>query len=311
MLSREFRDSPWVSPARAIRELKPVLGLDKANQEIGKLLLSGNPALIARIGSTELRATLRQRSRDSSLVEKVLFLANGYGLPFWLENQELKLQKKSGFFPVTRKNVELFSRIYRSAISDINFLGSWIRGENAFESLMSCPSVTSLGNLEPLLSRNPWTSALEGKKVLVVHPFQESIESQFKKREEIFFKDRLILPEFELRTLPAAQTLGGETSDFDSWFDAFEHMKTEISQIDFEIAIVGAGAYGLPLSAAIKAQGKAAIHLGGFTQVLFGILGRRWERRPDFLASTRGNWVKPLASERPREIKYADGGAYW
>ena len=56
----------------------------------------------------------------------------------------------------------------------------------------------------------------------------------------------------------------------------------EISEIDFEIAIIGAGAYGLPLGAFIKKIGRQAIHLGGATQILFGVRRARWEVDPFF-----------------------------
>ena len=63
------------------------------------------------------------------------------------------------------------------------------------------------------------------------------------------------------------------------WIKALEYMKHEISLIDFEIAILGCGAYGLPLSVHIKDMGRQALHLGGTTQLLFGIMGSRWSDR--------------------------------
>ena len=45
----------------------------------------------------------------------------------------------------------------------------------------------------------------------------------------------------------------------------------------FDVAIIGCGAYGMPLAAMLKQAGKQAIHLGGATQLLFGIKGKRWE----------------------------------
>ena len=48
-------------------------------------------------------------------------------------------------------------------------------------------------------------------------------------------------------------------------------------KIDFDVAIIGCGAYGFPLAAKLKQAGKQAIHLAGATQLLFGIKGKRWE----------------------------------
>ena len=52
-----------------------------------------------------------------------------------------------------------------------------------------------------------------------------------------------------------------------------KQMKNQIVKTDFDIAIIGAGAYGFSLAAFIKKIGKKAVHLGGPTQVLFGIKG--------------------------------------
>ena len=55
-------------------------------------------------------------------------------------------------------------------------------------------------------------------------------------------------------------------------------MQKEIDKIDFDIAILGCGAYGYPLASYIKSIGKKAIHIGGATQLIFGIKGKRWEK---------------------------------
>ncbi|WP_274095727.1 hypothetical protein [Riemerella anatipestifer] len=41
-----------------------------------------------------------------------------------------------------------------------------------------------------------------------------------------------------------------------TWFDALEDMKNKIDLVDFDVAIIGCGAYGLPLASYIKNKGK-------------------------------------------------------
>ena len=53
-------------------------------------------------------------------------------------------------------------------------------------------------------------------------------------------------------------------------------MENEIDKHDYEVCLIGCGAYGLPLAAHVKKQGKKAIHIGGALQLLFGIMGKRW-----------------------------------
>ena len=110
--------------------------------------------------------------------------------------------------------------------------------------------------LEPYYFEKPWSEALRGKKVLVVHPFVESIKKQYKIREQLFINQN-VLPQFaSLTCIKAVQSFAGEKTKFDTWFDALNSMKEQISQNDFDVAIIGAGAYSLPLAAYVKKIGR-------------------------------------------------------
>lgn len=88
-------------------------------------------------------------------------------------------------------------------------------------------------------------------------------------------------------------------------------MKKQITGAEFDIAIIGAGVYGLPLAAFVKSLGKQAIQMSGATQILFGIKGKRWDS--DLVVSKMYNdyWVRPLAVETPPQIQKVEGGSYW
>jgi phytoene dehydrogenase-like protein len=88
-------------------------------------------------------------------------------------------------------------------------------------------------------------------------------------------------------------------------------MCAQINALDFDVAIIGAGAYGLPLAAHIKRLGKKAIQLGGATQILFGIRGRRWDRMPFFQGLYNEHWVRPLPEETPLNFQSVEDGCYW
>ena len=65
-----------------------------------------------------------------------------------------------------------------------------------------------------------------------------------------------------MHTIKAVQTIADQQdSRFDTWFDALEYMKDEISKVDFDIALIGCGAYGMCLAAHVKRLGKQAVHL--------------------------------------------------
>ncbi|MBO6234443.1 MAG: hypothetical protein J6N43_03350, partial [Prevotella sp.] len=155
-----------------------------------------------------------------------------------------------------------------------------------------------------------WTQCLKDKKVLLVHPFTKTIKLQYQKRKKLF-KDSSLIPDFELLTVQAVQSIGGENKDFDSWFDALRYMEDEIDKQTYDIAIIGCGAYGFNLAAHVKRTGHKAIHLGGATQLLFGIIGNRWESRDDFRQLINDFWVRPSMEERPATASQVEGACYW
>ena len=125
------------------------------------------------------------------------------------------------------------------------------------------------------------------------------------------FQNPDILPAFDLTVLRAVQTIAGETDDrFSDWEDALEYMYGEAMKIDFDVAIIGCGAYGMPLGARLKDSGKIAIHLGGATQLLFGIKGARWDNHP-LSRLYNDNWVRPLETETPKAAKKVENACYW
>ena len=132
--------------------------------------------------------------------------------------------------------------------------------------------------LEPFPYDEPWTMALRGKKVLVVHPFAELIESQYRNRHAIF-PEKKILPDCELMTVKAVQSSGKTYPEgVNDWFEALDILYNRCMKKDFEVALVSCGSYAVPLAARLKhAGGKKVIVPGGMMQLMFGIKGARWE----------------------------------
>ena len=113
------------------------------------------------------------------------------------------------------------------------------------------------------------------------------------------------------KVIKAIQSVAGEECNFENWFQALNHMKEQIDNIDFDIAIIGCGAYGFPLAAHVKRIGKQAIHMGGSTQLLFGIKGKRWEKHEFISSLFNENWVYPRLDETPKGYKRVEDGCYW
>lgn len=126
---------------------------------------------------------------------------------------------------------------------------------------------------------NVFSSALEGRKVLVVSPFSETIRSNFHNRQQFFKNYRY--PEFELITCNSPITYSGlprELYPDRNWSETAARLRDEIARLDFDIALLCCGSYAMPLGvAAAEDLGRKAVYLGGVTQLYFGIIGRRYE----------------------------------
>lgn len=229
-------------------------------------------------------------------------------------------QTNAGFFCNDTDNVTRFCEMMLEDMTLLDVLGSWRKEEHFVKERIHKAKTTPIAFLEPFWADVPWTEALEGKKVLVVHPFAKQIEKQYERRK-VLFKDPRMLPAFELETIQAVQTIGGENAGFHTWFDALDSMKQAMDEHDYDVVLTGCGAYGFPLAAHAKRRGKVGIHLGGVLQLLFGIKGKRWEN-PNIAAESLGAkgrylelfndaWDYPDESLRPKAFKKVEGGCYW
>jgi len=221
----------------------------------------------------------------------------------------------AGFFPLDDRSLDAFAELYLHELDQADMMGVWFNlSEDAIcNDFCAEAGLVELGCLEPFWYADPWSRNLAGKKVLVIHPFAESIRKQYAEKRKLLFTSPDVLPDFELKTFKAVQSIAGSKTEFATWFDAYHHMCDKIAEIDFDICLIGAGAYGLPLASFAKRLGKQAIHIGGATQLLFGIKGRRWEQQ--FADSTakifNEHWVRPMVTETPANKDKIEKGCYW
>lgn len=285
---------------------------EKANNMIYDLLSSGKPAMISRLGAFEFYTTIcyMQKRHPLWMLRKIY--------PFWVTpDVNQAMINNTGFFNSSNKAYCQFADLMTECIKLVDILGEWSTNENVVEKYMNCKKV-HLDALVPFFANKPWTQYLENKKVLVIHPFKNTILSQYQNRHKLF-DNKSILPDFaQLTVYKSVQSLGGgqDATKYKSWFDALEHMQKDIDCIDYDVALIGCGAYGMPLAAHCKSRGKQAIHLGGAVQLLFGIKGKRWETEDyyrDKYPPIMNNpyWVYPNETERPQNFSNVENGCYW
>lgn len=255
--------------------------------------------MIGRFGSVEIQATLW------SILPKISILK------YVLKKRVFKsMINNAGFFPINKKSLQDFGRLMMESMKMCDCLASWRFEEIFFKNKLKKSARIKLGCLGPGTEGydDSWFKTLKNKKVLVISPFSELIEQQYSSGNfKKIWTNPDILPDLQnLSTIKAVNSIGGNC-DFKTWFDALNYMKSEIDKIDFDIAILGCGAYGFPLAAYIKSIGKKAVHLGGSTQLIFGIKGKRWEGKGYY----NQYWISPRPQDRPVGFEKVEGGCYW
>ena len=284
-------------------------------------LMSDSPCMIARYGSTELLTITNYLgiSKHSGVVDYLIGKQNAW---WWLPNVKKQISEWSGFFPTTDDNLNLFCQMMINDTKEVDILGSWLKSEYYVEEYSQNWIKVWQIFLDPFWCEKPWTRALKGKKVLIVHPFAEIIKSQYYEKRHLLFKNENILPDFDLITIKAVQSLGGTSKEYKSWFEALDAMKCQVDNCDYDICLIGCGAYGFPLAAHIKRQGRKSFHLGGSLQLLFGIIGSRWENN-NYAEKARSvvpklnypnlineHWIRPTQYKTKNSYK-VEGNCYW
>ncbi len=285
---------------------KVIIPDNEVSGVIKSLLQSDGSKMIARFGANELKAMISG-------------LCDDYPCHLWERHKRNVehdgLFSGAGVFPRNVNLIPSFAQIMKDACKEVDLLGVWF---NRYEDMVIqelCDSEIKLCSLKMLAPqydpKHPWTECLTGRKVLVVHPFVDSMRKQYEKRD-LLFENKNMLPDMDLHFLKAVQSSAGQKNPmFKNWFDALEYMYEETQKFDYEIAIIGCGAYGFPLASMMKRDGKKVLHLGGTTQLLFGIIGQRWLDNPNEKIKINDAWIHPSMEETPRNFHKVEGGCYW
>lgn len=284
---------------------RPFIPNEEFNEVIKKKLDSNEPFFCCRYGNSELTACFYALLRKRGILDNI--------------NSKLLKTAKSGpgVFPEKEDVYLKFADTYVEALGNADMNAYW--GNVLMEEFMirsyikkDCTQY-AMRALEPFQYDNPWTNSILGRSVLVIHPFAELIESQYKKRDTLFPGKR-ILPDCDLKTVKAIQS-SGETvpQEFQNWNDALDALYEQCMKQDFQVALLGCGSYAVPLASRLKNSGKQVIILGGMMQLMFGIKGQRWETSsPDIVTLYNDSWVRAGEADRVKDAdKMVDGAAYW
>ena len=268
---------------------------------------SGEPMFVSRFGTAELGGCMFSDFCHAGYIDAIP------------EDRIKALKMNTGVFPESKEMYLHFAEIYKQALCAADFTSYW--GNALLEEYylnkyypkdVQLMEMTALDSFRGHTTQ-PWTYALKGKKVIVVHPFVDEIQAQYKRRE-LLFADSRILPEFELITVKAIQSSGKNTPEgIRDWDEALHMLFDECQKHDYEVALLGCGSYAVPLGKMIKDAGKQAIVMGSAIQLLFGIKGKRWDDTdPEIVSLYNDSWIRAgkgtiIAGAEEK----ADGASYW
>ena len=212
---------------KAVAVGRPFLDNGAFNDLIKKQIQTNKPLFVSRYGNSELVACFYAKIRHEGIIDQIS------------DSLLYKAKSGPGVFPQNEEVYLLFAEEYTKALTNADLNAYW--GNVLMEEYMidcyepkSCQQY-AMRALEPFQYADPWTLALKGKKLLIVHPFADLIESQYKRMNEIF-PNRCILPLCDLRVVKAVQSNGDAIPDgLNSWKDALDFLYDECMKEDFDI----------------------------------------------------------------------------
>jgi len=283
----------------------PLYTLADSNQRLIDCIHSSEPFLISRISDNISKVSLHYLLGVQPPIQRISLM-----------------QTHDGIYCNDEKDVELYTRLYNKGILNSTYIscfdGLYAQEQNAYLSQKKTDRGLDFRVLEPFYlleeGMRPWTYELLGKKVLILHPFVETFQEQMAKGWS-FYKDRSIFqPGQEFVYYKAYNTLANNRIH-KNWFETFRLMCADLKNLEFDVALLGCGGYGIPLCSYIQGTlKKSAIYVGGGLQLLFGVNGKRWLQQPIIKRESEREgslWTRPNQSETIVGNTMIEGGCYW
>jgi len=256
----------------------------------------------------------------------------------------------AGIYPPTKEGFLIFVKAYLDAIKSMNIMASWndnilqveehiwnnfiIKDANNANNVNNANNtnehygLVELTTLESFYTEPKywWQNLYENKTILIISPFVKSIQTQLdlNKRDKVWtgkwtnFWSKSITFKYIKFPHPYYISSDADKSKYPKNLDLLlKKYQDEIDKVsEFDIALVGTGAYSILLCDYIKRiKNKNAFHLGGGLQMMCGVYGHRWEpsfnKSPFLKEYMNEHWIRPLSEEIPPIYEAQENGAYF
>jgi hypothetical protein len=302
-----------------------------------KHILNPKPIMIGKIGSTELR-----------LIHQFFLIVINNQLDDFTPDIKREGCNVSGLYPSSKEGFLIFIKAYLDALKSINIMASWNDNILQIEEYVwnniiinskkdqtdetdetdKTLGLVELTTLESFYTEPNywWQNLYENKTILVISPFVKSIQTQLdlSKRDKVWtgkwkgFWSKNITFKYIKFAHPYYISSEEDKAKYPKTLELLmQKYQNEIDKLgDFDIALVGTGAYSILLCDYIKrVKKKNAFHLGGGLQMMFGVYGHRWEpsfnKSPFLKDYMNEHWIRPLAEEIPPMYQEQENGAYF
>jgi len=241
------------------------------------------------------------------------FFQGGLGITSWVRPAR-RLANNAGFFPVELDAYRGWNREMRASIAHLDFVCLWQTDPflRLYESKFVSKNAEKAQRIPMGWLGKSILHEIADFRCLFISPFIKTMQMQLPRMRQIHDPENQMNTNWEklasnIRFLRCPLQWHLEPSPYRSWAEGLEILSGKVAQEQFDVALIGAGAWSLPLAAQIKKSGRSAIHTGGETQLFFGIKGQRWNHI-DFYNSA---WVSVLPEETPELRAKIDDACYW
>ena len=287
----------------AVWDTEDLLTVEAVQERIGGALRGNKPYLVGKLGSNEQNLVHWAEGIPSGFPG-----FSGYVPAYW---ETMGCFTNAGARPRNKESYREISSLFVGALTDLDILPLFkLKGEHEiWKRLSPQAKACTVDKVYPLNQDQPdnWTLSLKGKKVLVVSPFEASIQAQYKRRELVWPNGAL--PDFELITYRFPYLVEDDCQL--NWKDVYNDAAQFIEDNDVEVGLFGCGFMGLLLAHLCKKKGAVGIHLGGALQHIFGISCRRHENQKHYSKYINDDWVRPSEDEVPKCASRIENACYW
>jgi hypothetical protein len=151
-------------------------------------------------------------------------------------------------------------------------------------------------------------TSLEGKKVLVISNATDILKKSADRDLQNVYN--INISKFSsIYFLKTPQTTEGAEYPDDSIIETTDKLLKEIRNINFDIAFLACGAYGVALTNEIRKMGKMAVYLGSALYTMFGVYSDGIPLPTHNIYKTE-NFIE-IEEKCPEHCKNIDEGKYW